>query len=86
MDQARQQEVGTQMKSAEQVRQAVPLGTVRYVLMGSVGLAVLAGIVICSLPELLGLRERTPQLGSGERLLHNGADAIASRHAALAVG
>jgi len=46
MDQARQQEVGTQMKSAEQVRQAVPLGTVRYVLMGSVGLAVLAGIVI----------------------------------------
>ena len=56
MDQARQQEVGTQMKSAERVRQAVPLGTVRYVLMGSVGLAVLAGIVICSLPELLGLR------------------------------
>ena len=36
----------TQVISAQRVRQAAPLGVMRYVLTISVGLAVLAGVVI----------------------------------------
>ena len=46
MNTPNERETGAPVETAEQARQAVPLGSVRYVLAISIGLAVLAGLII----------------------------------------